>query len=167
MGGVHEEVHGDLLELVRVPEGDRRFHLPHDLYPPVLHLRPDEEQRVLDDRERGEDRLEEGRVIGMAPEGRESVTGSLEEATDGAAFIALKSGVPITPIVMTGTENKRIYGNMKKFKRTPVTFTVGKPFTLQASGDRRTQLQDGTRRIMETLAEMLPEEYRGSYNTLS
>ena len=113
------------------------------------------------------DGLAEGRVIGMAPEGRESVTGALEDANDGAAFIALKSGVPIVPIVMTGTENKRIYGNMRKFKRTPVTFTVGKPFLLQTSGDRRTRLQDGTRQIMETLAEMLPEEYRGSYNTLS
>jgi 1-acyl-sn-glycerol-3-phosphate acyltransferase len=68
---------------------------------------------------------------------------------------------------MTGTENKRIYGNMKKFKRTPVTFTVGKPFTLKVSGDRRTQLQEGTRQIMENLAGMLPEEYRGNYTILS
>jgi 1-acyl-sn-glycerol-3-phosphate acyltransferase len=111
--------------------------------------------------------LAEGRIVAMAPEGRESVTGALEDAKDGAAFVALKSGVPIVPIVMTGTENKRIYSNMKKFKRTRVTFTVGKPFTLRDSGDRRTRLQDGTRQIMETLAVMLPEEYRGSYNTLS
>ena len=111
--------------------------------------------------------LAEGRIVAMAPEGRESVTGALEDAKDGAAFIALKSGVPIVPIVMTGTENERIYGNMKKFRRTPVTFTVGRPFRLHDSGDRRTRLQDGTRQIMETLAGMLPEEYRGSYRTLS
>jgi 1-acyl-sn-glycerol-3-phosphate acyltransferase len=111
--------------------------------------------------------LADGRVIGMAPEGRESITGGLEDANEGAAFIALKSGAPIIPIVMTGTGNKRIYGNMKKFKRTPVTFTVGKPFTLRESANRRTRLQDGTRQIIETLAGMLPEEYRGSYRTLS
>jgi 1-acyl-sn-glycerol-3-phosphate acyltransferase len=111
--------------------------------------------------------LADGRIVAMAPEGRESVTGALEDAKDGAAFIAIKSGVPIVPIVMTGTENKRIYANMKRFRRTPVTFTVGKPFMLRESGDRHTRLQDGTRQIMETLAGMLPEEYRGNYSPLS
>ena len=111
--------------------------------------------------------LAEGRVIGMAPEGRESVTGGLEDGNEGAAFIALKSGVPIVPIVMTGTENSRIYANLKKFKRTQVTLTVGKPFYLAESSNRRARLQDGTRQIMETLAGLLPEAYRGSYNSLS
>ena len=109
--------------------------------------------------------LAEGRIIAMAPEGRESVTGALEDGNEGAAFIALKAGVPIVPVVMTGTENERIYGNMKKFRRTPVTFTVGKPFLLQEPVNRRTRLQDGTRQIMETLASMLPESYRGNYNS--
>ncbi len=113
------------------------------------------------------DGLEEGRVIGMAPEGRESATGALEDGNEGAAFIALKSGVPIIPIVMTGTENERIFGNLRKFKRTRVTLTVGKPFLLKESSNRRTRLQDGTRQIMETLAAMLPESYRGSYNSLT
>lgn len=107
--------------------------------------------------------LAEGRVIAIAPEGRESVTGALEDANDGAAFLALKSGAPIVPIVMTGTENERIYGNMKKLRRTPVTFTVGKPFILKESTNRRTRLQEATRQIMETLAGMLPESYRGTY----
>ena len=111
--------------------------------------------------------LAEGRVIAMAPEGRESVTGALEDGNEGAAFIALKSGAPIVPVVMTGTENSHIYGHMKRFKRAPVTFTVGKPFVLHESANRRTRLQDGTRQIMETLADMLPESYRGSYNSHS
>lgn len=111
--------------------------------------------------------LAEGRVIAMAPEGRESVTGALEDGNQGAAFIALKSGAPIVPIVMTGTENERIYGNMKKFRRTPVTFTVGKPFVLHEPLNRHTRLQEGTRQIMETLASLLPESYRGYYNSHS
>jgi 1-acyl-sn-glycerol-3-phosphate acyltransferase len=111
--------------------------------------------------------LAEGRVIAMAPEGRESITGALEDGNEGAAFIALKSGAPIVPIVMTGTENSHTYGHMKRFKRAPVTFTVGKPFVLQEPADRRTRLQDGTRQIMEKLAAMLPESYRGNYSSLS
>jgi len=113
------------------------------------------------------DGLAEGRIIAMAPEGRESVTGALEDGNDGAAFVALKSGVPIVPIVMTGTANEQIYRNMKNFRRTLVTLTVGKSFTLQESANRHTRLQDGTRQIMGTLAGMLPEEYRGNYRTLS
>jgi len=109
--------------------------------------------------------LAEGRVIAMAPEGRESVTGALEDGNEGAAFIALKSGAPIVPIVMTGTENSNTYGHLKRLKRAQVTLTVGKPFTLKESADRRTRLQDGTRQIMEKLASMLPETYRGNYNS--
>ena len=111
------------------------------------------------------DGLAEGRVIAMAPEGRESVTGALEDGHQGAAFIALKSGAPIIPVVMTGTENDHVYGHMKRLKRAPVTFTVGKPFVLQEPEDRHTRLQDATRQIMEILASMLPEAYRGSYSS--
>jgi 1-acyl-sn-glycerol-3-phosphate acyltransferase len=110
--------------------------------------------------------LAEGRLIAMAPEGRESITGALEDGNEGAAFIALKSGAPIVPIVMTGTENRRIYANLKRFKRTQVSLTVGKPFLLRESANRHNRLQDGTRQIMGTLAGMLPEEYRGNYNSL-
>ena len=109
--------------------------------------------------------LAQGRIIALAPEGRESLTGALEDGNEGAAFIALKSGAPIVPIAMTGTDNKSIYDNLKNHKRTRVSLTVGKPFFLQESANRRTRLQDGTRQIMETLADMLPEEYRGSYRS--
>ena len=109
--------------------------------------------------------LVEGRVIAMAPEGRESLTGALEPGNEGAAFIALKSGAPIVPIVMTGTENSNTYGHLKRFKRAKVTLTVGKPFILKEPTDRRTRLQEGTRQIMETLAGMLPEAYRGNYRS--
>jgi len=42
---------------------------------------------------------------------------------------------------------------------------VGKPFFLHEPANRRTRLQEGTRQIMETLASMLPEAYRGSYSS--
>jgi 1-acyl-sn-glycerol-3-phosphate acyltransferase len=109
------------------------------------------------------DGLAAGRMIAIAPEGRESVTGALEEGTDGAAFIALKVDVPILPVVFTGTENKRIYGNLKSFRRTKVTLTAGPPFYLQKTRDRRADIQNGTQVIMRTLAQMLPPDYQGVY----
>jgi 1-acyl-sn-glycerol-3-phosphate acyltransferase len=111
------------------------------------------------------DGLAQGRMVGLAPEGRQSVIGGLEEGSEGAAFLAIKSGAPIVPIAMTGTENDHIYGHMKRFKRAPVTLSVGKPFYLREQADRQAMLREGTRQIMESLANLLPESYRGNYRS--
>jgi len=107
--------------------------------------------------------LAEGRLVVIAPEGRQSVIGGLEDGNEGAAFLALKMGAPILPIAMTGTENENIFGHLKQFKRAPVTLSVGKPFFIQEQPDRPAMLKQGTRKIMESLAELLPEAYRGNY----
>jgi 1-acyl-sn-glycerol-3-phosphate acyltransferase len=111
--------------------------------------------------------LTEGRMISLAPEGRQSVTGALEEGEKGAAFLALKSGAPIVPVALTGLENQNIYGHLKRWRRAPVSLSVGKPFFLEENPDRQKMIQDGTRRIMETLASLLPESYRGYYKSNS
>ena len=109
------------------------------------------------------DALAEGRMLGLAPEGRQSLIGGLEEGNEGAAFLAMKSGAPIVPIAMTGTENENIFGHLKRWKRAPVTLTVGEPFRLLEHADRQKMLQEGTRQIMQSLANLLPESYRGNY----
>jgi 1-acyl-sn-glycerol-3-phosphate acyltransferase len=108
------------------------------------------------------DGLAEGRMVGIAPEGRQSVIHGLEEGNEGAAFLAMKSGVPILPIAMTGTENENIYGR-KWWRRARVTLSVGKPFQLQGHADRQEMMREGTRQIMESLASLLPETYQGRY----
>jgi 1-acyl-sn-glycerol-3-phosphate acyltransferase len=107
--------------------------------------------------------LAEGRMIGIAPEGRESLIGGLEEGTHGASYLALKADVPLLPTTFTGTENAIFYNNLKKLRRTKVTMTVGPTFRLQAGPDQRTSMEAGTQRIMLTLADQLPPEYRGVY----
>lgn len=104
-------------------------------------------------------------MVALAPEGRQTITGGLEEGTEGAAFLALKSGAPIVPVALTGTENDHVYGHLKSWRRAPVTLTVGKPFFIREHADRQTMLKDGTRQIMESLAELLPESYRGRFNS--
>lgn len=108
------------------------------------------------------DGLAEGRMIGLAPEGRQSLTGALEAGTEGAAFLAMKSGVPIVPIAMTGTQNDNIY-NRKWWRRARVTVTIGQPFHLKPCEDRQTMLREGTQQIMEALAMLLPKSYQGNY----
>ena len=105
----------------------------------------------------------QGRRILIAPEGREAVSGALEVGTEGAAFLALRAGVSVVPVTITGSEFRLIEKGMKKFRRVPVTMTVGKPFVLPEFTSRMDALQEGTRLIMEALARQLPPEYRGVY----
>jgi 1-acyl-sn-glycerol-3-phosphate acyltransferase len=107
--------------------------------------------------------LREGRIITIAPEGRESLTGALEEGTNGAAYLAWKANVPIQPATVTSTENKRIIKNLSRLRRTDVTLTVGPIFYINHYPDRRTTINQGTLQIMETLAAQLPPQYRGVY----
>jgi 1-acyl-sn-glycerol-3-phosphate acyltransferase len=109
------------------------------------------------------DGFAEGRFILIAPEGRMSLVGGLEEGQQGAAFLAIKADVPIVPVAITGTDNAHIYGHLKRLQRPPVSLRVGKAFRLSQQADRREMLREGTRQIMESLAGLLPEDYRGSY----
>jgi len=108
------------------------------------------------------DGLAEGRMIALAPEGRQSVEDGLEQGTEGAAFLAMKSGAPIVPVAMTGTENDHIY-ERKWWKRAPVTLSVGRPFFIREQANRQEMMREGTHQIMESLASLLPESYRGIY----
>ncbi len=107
--------------------------------------------------------MQQKRMVAIAPEGRESLTGALEEGTDGAAYLALKTGVPIIPVTFTGTENKRVFQNMKRLKRTEMSLTIGKPFYLENLPELRASIKVGTEKIMRKLAQQLPTEYRGFY----
>jgi 1-acyl-sn-glycerol-3-phosphate acyltransferase len=109
------------------------------------------------------DGFAEGRFILIAPEGRFSLTGGLEEGQHGAAFLAFKADVPIVPVVVIGTENAHVYGHLKRLRRAPVTLRVGKAFRLSQQADRRETVREGTDQIMEALANLLPEAYRGHY----
>jgi 1-acyl-sn-glycerol-3-phosphate acyltransferase len=107
--------------------------------------------------------LHQGRRVIIAPEGRESVSGALESGTEGAAYLAIKAGVPVVPVTITGSEFRHIENNLKKLRRTPVTIRVGKEFNLPQQSQGRDALREGTRLIMEAMASQLPPEYRGIY----
>lgn len=110
--------------------------------------------------------FDQKRKVAIAPEARESLTGGLEKGTGGAAYLALKADVPIIPVTFTGTENRRIFGNLIRLRRSHITLTVGSPFQLKKSTSLKESIQAGTETIMKTLAQQLPPEYRGVYRPL-
>jgi 1-acyl-sn-glycerol-3-phosphate acyltransferase len=103
------------------------------------------------------------RLVAIAPEGRESLTGSLEKGTSGAAYLAHKGNVPVIPATITGTENSRIFSNLNRFRKTDATLKIGSPFLLDNYRDWRMTVREGTEQIMRTLAMQLPPEYQGDY----
>jgi 1-acyl-sn-glycerol-3-phosphate acyltransferase len=107
--------------------------------------------------------LEQGRAIGIAPEGTRSKTGQLLEGKAGTALLALRAHVPIVPVAITGT-----IGSFKKtitFQKPKIAARFGKliPAPEFERGNREQQLQALTDEIMCQIAAMLPEKYRGFY----
>ncbi len=106
--------------------------------------------------------LKEKKILCIAPEGTRSGTGVLAKGHQGIVFLALQNRVPILIVAHYGVEN--FWYNIKRLKRTRVTFIVGKPFML-ASEMKITKnvYQEMTDQIMTRMAFILPERYRGAY----
>lgn len=109
--------------------------------------------------------LAEEKALALAPEARMSVTGALERARHGVAYLALRSSAPVLPVALTGTE--LIPGALTRLQRAPVTLTVGQvyhpPPRTQDPALRRVQVEEVTEAIMLRIAALLPPEYRGEY----
>ncbi|MGD0575348.1 MAG: lysophospholipid acyltransferase family protein [Anaerolineales bacterium] len=102
-------------------------------------------------------------VLGVSPEGtRSQGTHALIQGQNGAAFLADRTGVPILPVAVWGTE--RAFQSMGRLRRPDVYLRIGKPFRLPAAGRARgAQLDTFTEQIMCAIAVLLPEPYRGVY----
>ncbi|MFQ5988165.1 MAG: lysophospholipid acyltransferase family protein [Dehalococcoidia bacterium] len=107
--------------------------------------------------------LEEGLALGMFPEGKRSRTAQLQQGYSGTSLLALRSGAPILPVGIAGTE--RIKGITFLLRRPTITVNIGEPFKLPPFDGRltRAQLDSATDFIMGRIAELLPESYRGVY----
>jgi 1-acyl-sn-glycerol-3-phosphate acyltransferase len=109
--------------------------------------------------------MDSGNSLVIAPEGTRSKTGALIEGKSGVAYLAARSGFPVVPVAITGTEDRVIFGNIKRLRKSPVTLTAGKPFNLPPipRENREETLQTYTDEIMCQIAALLPEHYRGVY----
>lgn len=109
--------------------------------------------------------MEAGKCLVIAPEGTRSRTGGLIEGKPGVTYLAARSGFPVVPVAITGTEDEVLLANAKRFRKSFVTLTGGKPFTIPSlpTKDRDMALQKYTDEIMCQIAAILPEKYRGVY----
>ena len=111
---------------------------------------------------RAEKVLREGHVLVMFPEGTRGGRPGLGKGYPGTAAIALRSGAPIVPVGVSGTETVSLPRCF--LRRTRVRIAFGRPFTLPRGQRLTTELaEEGTERIMKEIAALLPEAYRGTY----
>jgi len=109
--------------------------------------------------------MEKGNLMVIAPEGTRSRVGSMIEGRPGVSYLATKLNRPIVPVALTGTEDKVLFGNLKRLRRSRVTVTAGPAFTLPPlpRENRDEVLKQYTDEIMCRIAALLPEKYHGVY----
>lgn len=110
--------------------------------------------------------LEQGAVVGIAPEGTRSKTGGLQEGKGGAALLAAKTQATLVPVVAYGQE--KIFAELRHFRRAHVVVRFGMPFQLPPleGPNKSRQIHEMTEEIMLRIARLLPPEYRGVYSAL-
>ncbi len=111
------------------------------------------------------ERMEEGGMLVIAPEGTRSKTEALQQGKMGVAFLAAKSGYPILPVAVTGTEDRAMLENLKHFRRSKITVTAGDLFHIEIPRGRGREqaMRTATDEIMCRLGALLPAKYRGVY----
>ena len=83
----------------------------------------------------------------------------------GVAFLASKSGYPVLPVAVTGTEDRMIVENLKHFRRSKITATAAELMYIEIpkGTGREEAMRQATDEIMCQIAAILPEKYRGVY----
>jgi 1-acyl-sn-glycerol-3-phosphate acyltransferase len=114
--------------------------------------------------------LADGKALVIFPEGtREGPPEILAQAHPGAALLALRHDVPVLPVTIQGSGKLALPGMFLRLdRRVRVKLTIGKPFVLEKPARVNAEaVEDGTRRIMEAIAALLPEGRRGYYEYIS
>jgi 1-acyl-sn-glycerol-3-phosphate acyltransferase len=111
-------------------------------------------------------RIRQGQVFTITPEGTRSRSGNLLPGKPGAVYLAWKSGVPVVPVAITGTEDAVVVNRLKRLKRLDIRVVAGQPFSLpgEVKGhDREALMQQYTDEVMCRIAALLPAGRRGVY----
>jgi 1-acyl-sn-glycerol-3-phosphate acyltransferase len=111
------------------------------------------------------ERMKRGGLFVIAPEGTRSKTASMQIGKPGVAFLASKSGYPVLPVALIGTEDHGILENLKHFRRSRIRVVADEAFYVEIpkGRERDEALRAVTDEIMCRIASKLPESYRGVY----
>jgi 1-acyl-sn-glycerol-3-phosphate acyltransferase len=108
-----------------------------------------------------EEALKHGAALIIFVEGHRSATGGLQEGQGGALRLAARTGCPIVPIALWGTEA----GLRGICLRRPIHVSIGQPYVVPTETSKISQqrMSELTEDLMLRLAALLPERYWGVY----
>ncbi len=106
-------------------------------------------------------------VLVIYPEGH-AEPGPLRRALPGAAYVALRTGVPILPMGTFSNNDWKLFKTIKERKHRLRVFTrIGRVFgplkTNNPNRPTREELKEAGHLMMTKIAELLPEEFQGDY----
>lgn len=111
--------------------------------------------------------LKAGRPLLIMPEGGRSHTPGLRRAFAGIAYIADKVYIPIVPVGIIGT-TEDYFERAMRGERPQLEMNIGRSFYLPTvegnGGMRRQKLRKNADLVMQYIARLLPQEYRGVYS---
>jgi len=105
--------------------------------------------------------LREGRLFGIYPEGTRSPDGRLYRGRPGVGWLALKSGLPVIPVALSGTRRVLPPGSMLP-RPGRVGVTIGRPIPIapeladEPPGKARRLIAD---QVMSAIQELSGQEY--------
>lgn len=107
-------------------------------------------------------------VLVIYPEGHVH-DGPLRRALPGAAYVALRMGVPILPMGTISDNDWKLFGTLTEEKRRLGVFTrIGAVFgPLKSQNPKRPtreEIQEAGNIIMTRIAALLPKKYRGDFD---
>jgi 1-acyl-sn-glycerol-3-phosphate acyltransferase len=109
--------------------------------------------------------LDEGKLVGLYPEGTRSPDGRLYKGKTGMARIALQTGVPVIPVAVIGTDKVSPPGPFK-WRRHKIVVRIGAPIDFsryEGMGGNRFVERAVTDEVMYTLMQMSGQEYVDVY----
>ena len=105
--------------------------------------------------------VQQGRALGMFPEGTRSRDGKLQRAHSGATRVAMMAAVPMIPAAVVNSET--ILGGFFKLRKPKVSVRFGPAITLDGDVHDVAAVKANTGKMMAAIAELLPEERRGMW----
>lgn len=113
------------------------------------------------------EKLAEGRLLVVYPEGSRSRDGKLHRGRTGIARLAAASGAPVVPVGLRGTDDVLPNGGPgPKVRLAPVSIAFGRPIHVADKGtslDSKAQ-RAATDRIMAAIAGLSGQEYVPTYS---
>ncbi|WP_405180374.1 1-acyl-sn-glycerol-3-phosphate acyltransferase [Nocardia sp. NBC_01377] len=109
--------------------------------------------------------LDEGRLVGLYPEGTRSPDGRLYKGKTGMARLALETGVPVIPVAVIGTDGVSPPGPFR-WRRQKVTVKFGTPIDFsryEGMGGNRFVERAVTDEVMYDLMQLGGQEYVDVY----